>query len=120
MSGPDARHPITRSTYSSVMGCRTIRPNWSSKNLTLVPAAIPCLRRSSAGMTSWPLDVNVPLSSFMSYIISHVRPWLRLGLYPFPMARFSWGDEGLSENSSVVPTGLGSLLHVHPSLEALG
>ncbi len=37
-------------------------------NLTFVPALIPCLRRSSAGTTSWPFDVNVPLRSRMSYI----------------------------------------------------
>src|SRR6266568_1049914 len=55
------------------MGCKTMRPNWSSKNLTLVPAAIPCLRRSSAGTTSWPFEVNVALTSFMTYILPHVR-----------------------------------------------
>src|SRR6266478_5910517 len=55
------------------MGCRTMRPNWSSRNLTLVPAAIPCLRRSSAGTTSWPFEVNVALASFMTYILSQVR-----------------------------------------------
>src|SRR5271157_2023022 len=55
------------------MGWRTMRPNSSSRNLTWVPASIPCLRRSPAGTTSWPLDVNVPLISFTAYILSWVR-----------------------------------------------
>src|SRR5271157_490221 len=55
------------------MGWRTMRPNSSSRNLTRVPASILCLRRSPAGTTSWPLDVNVPLISFMAYILSRVR-----------------------------------------------
>src|SRR5947207_13784688 len=63
------------------MGCRTIRPNWSSRNLTLVPAAIPCLRRSSAGTTSWPFEVNVALASFMTYILPQVRRTLWATLF---------------------------------------
>src|SRR5437868_5282593 len=33
---------------------------------------MPCLRRSSAGITSWPFEVNVALGSLMSYIIAEV------------------------------------------------
>ena len=51
------------------LASNVIRPNWSSKNLTLVPASILCFRRSSAGITSWPFDVNVEYLSFMSYMI---------------------------------------------------
>src|SRR5579872_765668 len=72
-SDPSARHPIRRSIYFSVTGCRTIRPNWSSRNLTRVPASIPCLRRNSAGTTSWPFEVNVALSTDMSYILAQCK-----------------------------------------------
>src|SRR5439155_2415496 len=91
-SGPSARQPITRSMYASVMGCRTMRPNWSSRNLTLVTAAIPCLRRSSAGTTSWPFEVNVALASFMTYILPQVRHTLLGG-------RRHSGNSGTSRQS---------------------
>src|SRR3974377_686929 len=55
------------------MGCRTMRPNASSRNLALGPASIPCLRRSSAGISSVPFEVNVALASFMAYMITDVR-----------------------------------------------
>jgi hydrogenase large subunit len=36
-------------------------------------ALIPCLRRSSAGITIRPLEVNVEHSSFMSYSVSPIK-----------------------------------------------
>jgi hypothetical protein len=38
-----------------------------------LPAAIPCLRRSSAGTTSWPFEVNVARSPSMTYTLLQVR-----------------------------------------------
>src|SRR6266496_5518509 len=67
------RQPRTRAMYSSVTGCRTMRPKESSRNLTFVPARIPCFLRSSAGTTSWPLDVNVALKSLMPYMLSQSK-----------------------------------------------
>jgi hypothetical protein len=46
-----------------------------------LPAAIPCLRRSSAGTTSWPFEVNVARSSSMTYTLLQVRH--RRGGVPF-------------------------------------
>src|SRR3974390_828423 len=71
------------------MGCRTMRPNASSRNLTLVPASIPCLRRSSAGITSWPFEVNVALASFMAYMITDVRHSSDVTYFP-SNRRFPW------------------------------
>src|SRR5439155_12874466 len=62
------------------------------KNLTLVPAVIPCLRRSSAGTTSWPFEVNVALTSFMTYILPQVRHTLLGG-------RRHSGNNGTSRQS---------------------